>query len=317
MRILAVDDDPIILELLSEIVVGAGGDDILTATSGPEALDLLDDPDTGPIDCFLLDVQMPVMNGIDLCAEIRRIPDYRATPIIMLTAMTEKPYIDSAFRAGATDYVSKPFDVAELRRRLKTAMLRKTELSRQADMQGAGGFGGLLSPIPIYDVDNCIAFFAFENYVQQLSRQSLFGSLLMAFNIRKVEAFYNNCDTFTFEGLIADVAETISDCMRDRAFVLSYAGNGTFACLIEDGNFPERAQLVDWINECLQKQDLFYGPDCPLVLRISAGEMVRLIGRNSAALDDAIVHATASAEAASIAAEARIEDLWSQGVAAE
>ncbi|MFK5998799.1 MAG: response regulator, partial [Rhodobacterales bacterium] len=66
MRILSVDDDPIILELLAAVLVSMGHTDVTTAGSATEALEIVkDDPE--PFDCFLLDIQMPGIDGIQLC----------------------------------------------------------------------------------------------------------------------------------------------------------------------------------------------------------------------------------------------------------
>jgi CheY-like chemotaxis protein len=69
-------------------------------------------------DCFILDVQMPGMDGIELCRQIRAIEVYKDTPIIMNTAVADRDYIDAAFAAGATDYLTKPVDEVEVKARL-------------------------------------------------------------------------------------------------------------------------------------------------------------------------------------------------------
>lgn len=318
MYILAVDDDPIILELLAAMLEGEDGLDLLMAESAHEALALLDRPDTPAIDCFLLDIQMPVMDGIDLCAELRRRPAHRTTPIVMLTAMTEKRYVDAAFVAGATDYVTKPFNIADLKRRLRTAAIRNIELTRLAE--GAAQpmrSGELLDPVPIYDVDNVIDYFAFENYARTLPKRALFGSFAVGFTIRRAADFHANCDQMTFESLICDVAEAISDSLRDQTFVMSYAGNGSFICVIEDGHMPERASLLGRINLQIQRMDLFYGADCPVTLQVCAGDFVRLVGRTPDGVTEALVQAHSSAEAIGAAIEARVDALWYGGLVAE
>ncbi|WP_224825905.1 PleD family two-component system response regulator [Cognatishimia sp. MH4019] len=120
MRILAVDDDPIILDLLTVALSTFGYDDIVTAQNGAEAIEILQS-DQGLFDTLLYDIQMPVMDGIELVYRTRALLRYSDVPILMLTAMSEKTYIDRAFLAGATDYITKPFDTMELQARLKVS----------------------------------------------------------------------------------------------------------------------------------------------------------------------------------------------------
>src|SRR5690606_24256529 len=107
MRILAVDDDKLVLEILSLLVKRAGYPQIETASSAGVALELITAA-SEPYQCILLDIQMPVMDGVEFCDLLRRIPDYADCPIIMVTAMTDKIWMDQAYDAGATDYVTKP-----------------------------------------------------------------------------------------------------------------------------------------------------------------------------------------------------------------
>ena len=318
MRILTVDDDPIILELIREIIGLSDDQELLTAGSGPEALKLLDDPATPMIDCFLLDIQMPVMDGIDLCTALRKRPEFRTTPVVMLTAMTEKRYVDAAFIAGATDYITKPFDIGDMQRRLRTAALRRSEMARfETDASAAVAQGQrreLLAEVPIYDVDNVIDYFSFENYARQLSKRSLFTSLAVAVHIRRIGDFHAACEPFMFESLLTDVAEATSDSLRDHSFVMSYAGNGSFICLIEDGHLPDRKTLVSRINLLLQQMQLDYGLDCPPCVQVCAGDYVRLVGRNSDGISEALVQAHASAESYGQAIDAQVDRIWYEGV---
>lgn len=118
MKILAVDDDPFILELIPMISAKAGFSEVVPAASGEQALELLDNPDMF-FDCLLLDIGMPDMNGIELCRCVRQIPRYRQTPIIMLTAMRDMASMGEAYRAGASEYATKPFDIEKLTSRLR------------------------------------------------------------------------------------------------------------------------------------------------------------------------------------------------------
>ena len=71
--------------------------------------------------CLLIDINMPDMDGIKLCSLVRSIPTYRTTPINMPTTIIERGFIDRAFKAGATDYANKSFDISEMGAHLRMA----------------------------------------------------------------------------------------------------------------------------------------------------------------------------------------------------
>ena len=120
MRDLAVDDDAFVLEILRVLVARTGYPEIVTAVSAGAALECIAAA-TIPFQCILLDVQMPGMGGIEFCDLLRQLPDYNECPIIMVTAMTDRKFMDQAYAAGATDYVTKPFDFEKLTSRLSLA----------------------------------------------------------------------------------------------------------------------------------------------------------------------------------------------------
>jgi len=93
MKILVVDDDEVIRHILVETLAISGFPDVTVAESGKEALEIVASTKT-PFNCLLLDIQMPDMDGISLCRALRSTPGYSRAPIIMVTAMTEKRYID-------------------------------------------------------------------------------------------------------------------------------------------------------------------------------------------------------------------------------
>ena len=233
MKILAVDDDPVILELLTEIVRSTKTHEIVTACSARQAVDLLTQDEHDDVDCFMLDIQMPGMDGIELCRVLRTCPHVPYKPIIMLTAMSEKRYIDAAFAAGANDYVTKPFEVFDVLRRIDLAEARARKIVHQAAMLANGAAAeaekvGLMQPIFIFDVDNLVDYYSLENYVPMMSRRALFGAVSISFHIRRIAEIHESLSGPEFHGLIEDVAETISDEMRDHQYLMAYGGFGTF-----------------------------------------------------------------------------------------
>jgi adenylate cyclase len=107
--VLVVDDQPQNLRLL-DAVLSPRGYTVLTAASGQQALDVLHDR---PIDLVLLDIVMPGMDGYEVCRRIRADEANAFVPVVMVTASGSQERLES-LRAGADDFVQKPFDQAEL-----------------------------------------------------------------------------------------------------------------------------------------------------------------------------------------------------------
>jgi PleD family two-component response regulator len=136
MRILIVDDTEDSRDLNEAALVSAGYQDVRTVHSAWDAFKLLDIgrvPRESPalVDMILLDIVMPEVDGIEACARIRNDPRYADTPIIMVTSLEDVGSLNSAFSAGATDYIPKPVNRVELLARVRAAHKLKTELERR------------------------------------------------------------------------------------------------------------------------------------------------------------------------------------------
>jgi DNA-binding response OmpR family regulator len=125
-RILLVEDDPSLGPLLQEYLEAKGFETKL-ADDGKKGADLFF---KGSFDLLLLDVMMPIKDGITLAKEIR-VSD-KNVPIIFLTAKSMKEDTIEGFGAGADDYITKPFSMEELLARV-TAVLRRTNKIRSSE----------------------------------------------------------------------------------------------------------------------------------------------------------------------------------------
>lgn len=122
--ILIVDDVLQNLQVIGTALMDAGYE-ISMATNGHQCLEMLE---TIFPDLILLDVMMPEMNGFEVCKRIKSNDVLKEIPIIFLTAKTETKDILEAFESGGSDYVTKPFNQAELLARVKTHIsLRKSK----------------------------------------------------------------------------------------------------------------------------------------------------------------------------------------------
>jgi DNA-binding response OmpR family regulator len=251
MRILAVDDDAAILELLIEGLAVSGHSDVVTANSGEAAVDILASTDT-PFDCFLLDIQMPGMDGVDLCAHIRGLEIYHKAPILMVTAMSQKSYIDRAFTMGATDYITKPFDFLEVGTRLSLAQKQAAAapgITGQGNGRDVSPDHSLCEPVEILGVDHVVGYVAFDNYVLQLTRSHLFLSSVFAIKIAGIERLYAKLPVTGFRDLLADIARLIVDRSDPVGTLLSYRGNGVFLCMNHKGNKQAHSELEALLHD--------------------------------------------------------------------
>ena len=112
-----MDDEPQILRVL-RMSLKAHRFDVRTASDGESALDLF--RDWSP-DFIITDLSMPLMNGLELCREIRKIGE---TPIIVLSVKGEEKTKVEALDAGADDYITKPFGIDELLARVRATLRR-------------------------------------------------------------------------------------------------------------------------------------------------------------------------------------------------
>lgn len=116
--ILLVDDNPQILAILADLLEPLGYA-VLCANNGADALALAANHHP---DLVLLDVMMPGMDGFAVCQRLRAAPDLAQMPVMMITALDDRVSRMRGFEAGADDFISKPFDYAELRARVATVI---------------------------------------------------------------------------------------------------------------------------------------------------------------------------------------------------
>ena len=116
-KILIVDDEPILVKGL-KFSLEQDGYEIITAFDGQEALEKVD---KDKFDLILLDLMLPKIDGLEVCQRIR---ENHMTPIIMLTAKGEDISKILGLEYGADDYMTKPFNILELKARIKAVLRR-------------------------------------------------------------------------------------------------------------------------------------------------------------------------------------------------
>ena len=119
-RLLVVDDEEINIQLLTRLF--RENCDIDTAMDGQAALNQLQ---MKTYDLVLLDIMMPVLNGLEVLRTIRRSQDIATLPVILVSAVTERADVARGIQLGANDYITKPLDIDIVRARVTTQIIMK------------------------------------------------------------------------------------------------------------------------------------------------------------------------------------------------
>ena len=118
MKILAVEDDPSVLEVTKKRLEIAGYE-VITASEGLEGLKKARSENP---DLILLDLILPNLNGYQICSMLKQDRKYRNIPIVMFTSLSREKDIKEGFKAGADAYVAKPYDSGALLFHIKTLL---------------------------------------------------------------------------------------------------------------------------------------------------------------------------------------------------
>jgi two-component system response regulator MtrA len=130
-RVLLVEDDPSIREVAALGLKGAG----FRVTTSGDGRDGLMRARHDPFDVLILDVMLPSLDGFEVCREVRK---ESRVPIIMLTARTDTIDVVVGLESGADDYVTKPFEIAELVARVRAVLRRASAAPAEAPISVGG-----------------------------------------------------------------------------------------------------------------------------------------------------------------------------------
>lgn len=273
MKILAVDDEPIFLDILMLALEQLGYDDITLVHSAEKAKETIQAAQQ-PFDCLLLDIRMPGIGGIELTAWIRGRPEYRQTPILMVTQIAERHYVEGAFAAGATDYICKPIDSMDLKARLSTAA-RSVELNRRSaelkakigEYERQGEQLDFTQPFDLPEAEQILRLPIFKGFIGSLSQVGSRVTLL-GIKVTNGELLHARLPKSAFIEAMTDVALATHDALKSVEHQMTYAGAGAFCCRLSDCGPSHLKEVALRINFGLEQFDQFYPPDLLPTVRI-------------------------------------------------
>jgi DNA-binding response OmpR family regulator len=284
MKILVVDDDEIILDLITAFLAAAGYTRISAVTSARAAMTAIAE-EYEPFDCLMLDIIMPGIDGIELCRWVRNQTKYTKTPILMVTAKSDKLHIDRAFAAGATDYVTKPFEFNDLCSRVKMmeTILKEEKERGQVTKEWTARKESVKNrhfefsePHRVSGLPGFLSYTAFENYLLQISRSKLFSTRIFGLKICNAGRIYASSGPVFFQALVTRVAEALSLSMKRSEFFIAYAGEGSFVCVTRTLREHDLRAIKSDVNRNLRSVMHFSLGDISFGITICNGEKFRV-----------------------------------------
>ncbi|SEK58061.1 Response regulator receiver domain-containing protein [Roseovarius nanhaiticus] len=293
MKIIAVDDDGVALDLLNECLQAGDFHHVTLMSSPTDMMKRLNDSAIA-YDCILLDIEMPGKDGIQLCAEIRQQPRYKNTPIIMITQNREHAAVERAFSNGATDYITKPFSFFEVLTRIKLAerlvQERRAAMDSYLSMRTNDETGPHLSLVlsdPAEDTardlakaktgkSKVLSLGVFQNYLDQVTSGDTCDTQLFAIKLHRIDEIFANSSAQEFLALLDSAARAVHAEFAPHTIFLAHAGNGILLCACKRAAVQRAKVIAQSLESNLRAGTL---PDVcrrSIPLQVSAGLPFRL-----------------------------------------
>lgn len=230
-RLLIVDDQPANIQALYQVF--AQDHQVFMATSGAQALQLCRDKQP---DLLLLDIQMPGMDGYEVCRQIKADAELAALPVVFVTAHSDAEAETRGLDMGAVDFISKPFSPAVVRARVRAHLTLKVQSDLLRELVFIDGLTGVYNRRH-FD----------ERLAREFQRARRQGSslALMMIDVDYFKRFNDRYGHLAGDDGLRRVAATLKAQLKRPADLLSRYGGEEFACVLPDTELPGALALAD------------------------------------------------------------------------
>ncbi len=244
-RVLIVDDEPVNIELASAYLKEIDHVEISYALSGKAALvGLLQKP----IDLVLLDINMPEMDGFEVCAKLKSMPETSDIPVIFLTAQNDPDFVARAFETGAVDYITKPFRGEELKARVRTRLKLMLSLEELKVKQSK------LAELSITDrLTQCYNDLFFQSRLKQMLQVKKSG-WFVRIHLRNLEKINRVMGQRMADSLLAKTGKVLRETFfRSDIVARIYAGH--FAILVPQRGREDLESLLRTFHQTMKADE--------------------------------------------------------------
>jgi len=273
-HVLVVDDDKNMRKLL-RLALERDGYQVTTACDGVQALSLYrhESPDV-----VLMDPEMPELDGFEACAQLRKLPGGDETPVMMITGLNDESSVDKAFESGASEYITKPFNWAVLRNRVRRLISERSAEKRVAYM----AFNDALTGLPNRTL--------FQERLEMGLRQARRTRSELACMFLDLDGFKMVNDTLGHDigdELLKCVAERLVTCLRESDTVARVGGDEFTAVLSNVSSRRQVERAAERVIEALREpihlanRDLVIGASVGIAMYPEDGSDVQTLLRSA------------------------------------
>jgi len=207
--VLIVDDDPG-ARLLIGTALEMVGFRVTTAADGRSALDEFR---ARPVDCVILDVVMPGMNGFDVCSALRTLPESRHVPILMQTSLDDMMSITRAYDAGATDFTSKGINPMLLAQRVKFLVRAKQTQDKLRESEARVRYLAYYDPLTSLPNRQRLLQILQQHIAWAVLRQR--GIAVLMLDVDNFSRINDTKGQAVGDALLKEIANRLQLCLRD------------------------------------------------------------------------------------------------------
>ncbi len=228
--VLVVDDDPG-ARLLVGIALEMAGFKVISAGDGMAALSQFHEHS---VDCVVLDVVMPGMNGFDVCSTLRRMPESRHVPILMQTSLDDMESVNRAYNAGATDFSSKGINPMLLAQRVKFLVRSKQTQDQLRESEARVRYLAYYDPLTALPNRQRLLQILEQHIAWAEPRQR--GLAVLMFDVDNFSRINDTQGQAVGDVVLKEVAHRLQGCLRDSQRTLGAADESI-----------EKQEITDWV----------------------------------------------------------------------
>lgn len=257
-RLLVVDDQPLNIQVIHHAL--AQDCQVLMATSGKQALELCQNQLP---DLILLDVEMPEMDGFEVCQRLKADETTRHIPVIFVTAHSNSDFETRGLELGAVDFISKPVNASVLRARVKSHLLLKLQSDVLRSLVFFDGLTGVYNR---------------RYFDQQLAREwarSSRSGLPLSLVILDVDFFKRFNDRYGHQAgddCLRQIADVLKNGLRRLTDMVARYGGEEFVCLLPDTPLDQAMEIARHLQTLVRTRAIVHeDSEVDKVVTISLG----------------------------------------------